>query len=199
MRPVSGFLDSWPANIQNGSQKGGRPLIGMREELKNGIGVMAGVFAAAVLVMVPLLAMPQSQTEPGPTMKTEKQTKPIMNKAPRFTDVTVIRASDAARQAARDAAGKKQGKTPSSETAKPDPVMELHDAPSSSAPASAQPEVGKESAKAGGLKSLHGEVYGATGSGARVEGAAAGMSTKGGKINVYIDTQHSASSTSVPR
>jgi hypothetical protein len=170
----------------------------MRSNLRSTSRV-AGWLATMLAMIAPALAAPQPQPQnaPGKTPAPKIEQRPKAKKTPNFADLTRVSTSDAARDAAEDAAKKKQDQEEGSGAAKSDSVLELHSVSPGAAP-EVVPLVIKGDNSNHILKKIHGEVYGAAGQGGKTAGGAAGMSAKDGKLNVYIETQHSTSNAPTP-
>ena len=114
--------------------------------------------------------------------KTASTTKPKLVDAVRVSTQEAV--ASAAKQESAKGVPEKNPKDSST-----DAVLEFHTA----APAGTEDnsQVVASDSKKSPLKKIHGEAYGADGSGGNQEGAKAGTSSKSGKTSIYVETDRS--------
>ncbi len=138
--------------------------------------------------------VPRSSDNPtGQETPTAKQ-----RKKPRLADLTRVSTADAIREAKKKTEEKRSAEASADQPAE-EAVTEFRPlSPNADTTGGAVVAPDKDSKKSG-LKNLHGTVHGSLdpgGSGTRTAGVAAGVSSKGGKTHVYVETERVR--TSVP-
>jgi len=156
------------------------------------------VFSVCCIAALPAWAqqgtpVPPDQGQPAQSKSSTTRSK----EKPTLAEVTRVSTAEAARKAAKvEAQG--HGSDPDSEASGAPGVLEFH-AAITGAQDAAGAATTKESKKSG-LKSLHGDAYGALdGRGAgKQTGGAVGAISKSGKASIYVETDRSHETTPAP-
>jgi hypothetical protein len=163
----------------------------------------------ALFLVLPSAAAAQeekSSNAPPPNPKSVKSTKP--QSSPSLQDVTLVSTAAAVRKVAEEASSKAQAPKAASKTSvkakskqvADGAVLEFH--PESN-PTGDSTKGGfqKRSGKKSVLKNIHGSAYGAAASTvgqANGEGGAIGADSSNGKLNIYVEGEHTHASTPAP-
>jgi hypothetical protein len=139
--------------------------------------------------------------------KSAKAAKPA-SKLP-LQSVTLVSTEEAARKAAEEVRARAESGKTAPETSKQaegskaaeGAVLEFH--PTDGLPGAAVAKGGlqEKDRKKSVLKNIHGSAYGAAASAAgraNSEGGAVGADSRGGKVNIYVEGEHTRTSTPVP-
>jgi hypothetical protein len=163
---------------------GSKPLIGGKGTMR--LRTIFLFMAVAVAGATPWFAQSPAEKPDAPKPAAASSTK-----KPVSFDSNRVSTEQALADAAREKATKKDAKE---EAQTGDAVLEFHPITPSAAPRSSA-ATSKDSRKSP-LKDIHGEAYGLAGGGGNMEGGKAGGSSKNGKTNIYVETNHSGSSPS---
>jgi hypothetical protein len=123
--------------------------------------------------------------------------------------VTLVSTEEAARKAAEEVRARSESNKSASETSKQaesskaaeGAVLEFH--PTGGLPGATETKDGlqEKNGKKSVLKNIHGSAYGAAASAAgqaNSKGGAVGADSRGGKVNIYVEGEHTHTSTPVP-
>ena len=120
-----------------------------------------------------------------------------------LNELTLVSTSKAARQAAKAAKEKSQDRgTSKSREADGSGILELQPAKPDGLAKSTSGDAHQKSQKGHLLKDVHGSVYGATAGPGATDHATAGdvgARSRNGKVNVFVETEHSRTSQAGPQ
>ncbi|HXH50429.1 MAG TPA: hypothetical protein VNM47_13890 [Terriglobia bacterium] len=164
----------------------------------------------ALFLLLPSIATAQEEKSASPQPSDSKDAKGVKpaGKLP-LQSVTLVSTEEAARKAAEELQARAEsdktapGTSKQAEASKAaeGAVLEFH--PTDGLPGAAVGKGGvqEKDRKKSALKNIHGSAYGAAASAtgrANSEGGAVGADSRGGKVNIYVEGEHTHSSTPVP-
>jgi hypothetical protein len=166
------------------------------------------VLALFLLLPPAATAQEKKSTSPQPSdSKSAKAAKPA-NTLP-LQSVTLVSTEEAARKAAEEVRARAESGKTAPETSKQaegskaagGAVLEFHPADGMPGATAAKGGFQEKDNKKSVLKNIHGSAYGAAASAAgraNSEGGAVGADSRGGKVNIYVEGEHTQASTPAP-